>query len=543
MSRKHLDVFFLISFFLLAAFVLSTCSQQEPTQTKVQNATPVLTFPSPTLRPATVSPTLTPTYDIDAMVTRGVATYSAKQTQDAIMEAKTPSRTPGPTNTPTPTSVLCPYSGSKPLPQVSGNTQVAYISNGQVWVWDVKTQKANSLALPAWAQNPYPSANGRRIAFKRIEGHQYQIWMMDLGTGKMEELVNLSDAEILKQNPDTKDIGFGFAWFGDHIIDFSLAPSVVGIGWPPYYSISYVNVDAKWSHTLTLSDHINDYRYAPDGNQVAILTAQALLLIDAPSGSIRYSIPLSLVDWNFQDMKYSPDGHYLVVFTADGIAIVNPADGTHKMIDLKYYNSAPPLPRVYWQPESQSFYTALTNPNDTTHEMNLEVSGQATFTVWKIGLEKAEATEINTFTGIYFTVLFSPDFNLVSFSIQNENRYSLNIAQLSTGNSLVVDANAGFDRWNPDSVHFLYSKEDYSTALFSLFLGGVCEPSKPFSFGSFENYSTEWIDSSRAVIMLYADTTFKSWSLYLFDVNTGEKFLIDKSESVEPVIEWLIKDG
>ncbi len=454
---------------------------------------------------------------------------------------------------PTATTSLCPYTGeSQPSPQTSAANRVAYIKDNQVWILNVDTQEKSSLSLPAWAQNPYPSPDGRRLAFERIDGDYYQVWLIDLSSRNTWRVINLTDSRIFKQNPDTTEIRFSFKWAGDHIIEYSLGPAFYGEGYSPYYSISYINVDDGWVQTVSLPEHINFYQFSPDGNQIAVLTASDLKLIDARSGSTGYSIPLSLIDWNLQQLQYSPDGHWLVVYTAAGIVIVNTKDGTHQTIALSYFNSGQfPLPPVFWQPLDQSFYTALPNASSADEEFALERSGQATFTVWKVGLDTGEARRINTFYGIFAGAQFSPDFKLVSIADkQAENLYNVGLSQLTSGNSFSVAQKAyiPWDGWSADSVHFLFAQDSglrdagTNAPLWVLFLGEVCEKAKEFDLEPFGNFSAAWVDSSRALVTVYANTDFSGHTaIYIVDTTRDEEILVDQGDAAQGMVPWIIR--
>ena len=216
---------------------------------------------------------------------------------------------------------------------------------------------------------------------------------------------------------------------------------------------------------------------------------------------------------------FSPDSRYVIVTVEDGAIILDTADLSQRPISMPYRGSnvaegAIAHPPSFWIDET-TWYVLIP-------EGDLFQPG-AMITLWHVNLVEGTATLINSYSGIIFSVVVSPDQRRLAFLEDTADGFgNLHLVDVVTGQDVVYDngrVNLNFDHWLSDSTHFVYHYSDNGSPNQGYRrMGHICQPSVLLEPLIDFVESGWWVDDTRFLIS-------EESKLYLQSLD-GERVLI-----------------
>lgn len=472
MLHRHLATVLM----LLAALLGSACG-------------PAGTTDEPATQPPTTQAAATATGEPTATATAH-PTRTLVPTSDAGTE---PTPTSEPTTIATPTEATnagltsTPAADAEPLRVVVGTEQTLH-------VWDEATGTTTEVLLSEDAMAPRLSDDRTLIAFRRpVDKETQELWVLPADGGDAHHLTTIAAAETLARYPDAVDVSFSHRWVPDtHLLAYSTHPHFDALGDVPSEAVRIVDAETGESHVVLPAGEVNAVTYAPDGRQLAALTADELRLVDTRDGSVSFTLPLPLRDLRDQSVDFSPDGRQLVVFTTEGIVIVDTETHAHRSIDLTYdpigVGHTSVTPPIDWIDDTT--FRTLTVEDDTTVWQD-----DAAFTVWEIDVTAATKRQLNTLDGFVLSAAFSPDGRRLAFYEAEGNHRTLYLAEDGEPPRAYDDGRLPeFVGWAPDSTRFLYRFADAE----ELYLGDVAgEPARLDVQPVATLHDVRWVDDDR----------------------------------------------
>jgi len=344
-----------------------------------------------------------------------------------------------------------------------------------------------------------------------------ELWVVGAdGTGE-RRLAAFSAEEMHSRYPETEMADLVVNWLpGSHTLACYYEPDHRYVGYGPYEPLSLVDADTGASHTVTTAgDEVWALAYAPGGEQVAVLTAGELRLVDARSVPLRVRLPVQVRRWRSQSLAYAPDGRSLAVFTQGAVTVVDAASGSRRDIPFDYQpigmGEYSTYPRIYWLGDGTAFYTTFSQGDAT------QVIGEgASFTLWRLDVAAGSATALGTYDGSFFGTWFSPDRRWLAYPVRHANNTcELHLVDVQTGEQVRYAEGGwiGLRGWSLDPARFIYQQGGRVT------LGQICGAPQVLPGVDRDQelgwYDTVWWIDNERFLTLAGSYTAELWTLKL----------------------------
>src|SRR5690606_14517540 len=99
--------------------------------------------------------------------------------------------------------------------------------------------------------------------------------------------------ETLTRYPQAVSATLSYHWILDeHKLAYRVAPQFDAIGEVPYEALHIADADTGETQLMMPAGIVNAVSYAPDGRQLAAVTADTLHLVDTTTGIQQFTIPV-----------------------------------------------------------------------------------------------------------------------------------------------------------------------------------------------------------------------------------------------------------
>ncbi|MBN1453410.1 MAG: hypothetical protein JW963_20510 [Anaerolineales bacterium] len=372
--------------------------------------------------------------------------------------------------------------------------QVAYIKNGNVYVW---TEDKNSVGLTNTgdAVDVRISDDGQVIVYTRRDPNNdfaYELWAVNTsGPTNARLLVSNAELEALKATspfPDARGLRPDFFEFQPktHQLAYSTIPLFEGPGYAPGKDLRLVNTDNLEKITVFDFNGGGLFYFSPNGAQVALSNPDHISLANADGSNLRPNV------------------------------LTFPLVGTYS--EYQYH------PRPHWSADS-SFLRVAIPPEDTLAQPTPPTM------LWHIPTDGSPATQLGSIPAIPFAwpdTAFSPNLDKVGYAKSvgepDQNQRELHIANADGSGDFVVATGEGveFWQWTPDGERFLYvihAGAEQGAYLGQLSGGSTLIASIPTTLNQMR-----WVDASR---FLYLQPNGNAWELRISDVDGQNHAFID----------------
>lgn len=396
-----------------------------------------------------------------------------------------PSATPVPATSNVPTTMPT----SNPVPEAEAALQVAFVRNGDISLWDSKSNQSTLIVKAGDVTTVKMSDDGQVIAFvRRVLVEQQELveyvalWAVDNDGKNPRELIS---ADTLRQrlNPETRDSA-GFAQFD----------------WIPS------------THRLVY----NASKHYLPGQGFTL--SKDIYLVDADTGSDTVLasdvMPDTFINaWSF---VISPDGQRIALFSATELSFIN-VDGTNWRKAVLTYpavgmGDAVLLPSGVWTEDSSAFVFTGPMESDSPFVLN--------YTIWRVPADGSPAQSLATIADSHSgSVTFSPDGQRMAF-LQDINGDGLiqaedyGIMPLAAGAGplaipLSLELFYGNVHWSPAGTAVVIKDQDLlQLCPDATSSSEVCGEPIHLRSGSNLITSMQWIDSTR---FLFAGIEPATW--------------------------------
>jgi hypothetical protein len=444
---------------------------------------------------------------------------------------------PLPTLTPTATPVPCLDPTITGWPTGHGQTaRIFYTYNEYAAIWDEAMGTAVEIPLPQGARRATLSPDERWLAFSRQAGDELvELWVLDRENDQSQQLASLSLADYLADPPDhVVDAYLAYHWVEkSNRLAYTIVPVLGAIGHLPYEDVYLVDVDSGRQQLVVPGGRYNVLHYAPDGRQIAAVTAGELHLIDSENPADILAIPAAVDDSPFQSLAYAPDGQRLAIFEEEGVLLVDTGSGDWQTIPLPYTSiglgHSRAMPPIHWHDSGDAFITWTTTGDENPFGQ------EATFIVWRVDLATATATSLGDYNGSPLSVTLAPNQRRLAFWRDNNGSVrSLYLVDLQTGEQLSYHRgpNISIDEWREDALTFSFtiSEPRPETTERSFWLGHICAPPRqlPIETTSGADQLT-WLDAERyfytsgGLSLIGPRTWSGNWSLRIGHIGDGSE--------------------
>jgi len=374
-----------------------------------------------------------------------------------------------------------------PQPVISSGLKVAYIKDGDIWLWssdDIKSQLTSSGMV--YALNI--SDDGQVIAFLRqIDDFHAELWAINSDGTNEKRLISVYDLDEMIadiRDPNAVAINpYHFDWVpGSHKVAFNTQQVFQGPGLFLFDDLRIIDADTNVFFTLLTPGKGGEFNYSPDGSQIAISTPTDISLVDSNGGDRRSALPYDQV------ITYS---------------------------EYRYYA------KPFWAPDSLSLRVAIP-PADPLTEPRLPTS------LWYIPADGSLSYQLGSVIAEPFfssEVSYSPDLSLIIFvretGAPSENTSELYIAKPDGSGEWVYQKAhlLQFKGWSPDASHFVLSKgEDWETQL-----GQIIAVPEPLTSDPYGIHDVRWVDAN---YFIYQRENIGTFDLLLESLD-GELIHID----------------
>ncbi|GAB4428200.1 MAG: hypothetical protein Kow002_17100 [Anaerolineales bacterium] len=372
--------------------------------------------------------------------------------------------------------------------------QVAYIKNGNVYVW---TEGEGSVGLTnsGNASSVDISDDGQVIAYVRQDQGNFviqEIWAVNTsGPSNDRLLVSSADFAALKASspyPDAEGMGPDFITWKPrtHLLAYSTVPMFMGPGYAPGEDLRLVHADTLEKTTIFEFGAGGHFYFSPDGRQVALSKPESISLANADGSNLRANV------------------------------LTFPLVGTYSEYQYR--------PRPHWASDSSALRVAIP-PADTLATPTPPTS------LWSIPADGSPATRLGEILAIPFAwpdTAFSPNLDRVAYvkSIGEpaENRRELHLANPDgTGDVIyTTDISVEFLHWTPDGSRFVYVIHDGPNR--GIYLGSMGGTASTITTAPNTTTQIRWVDQSR-FLFLYNNNGI--WELRISDVDGSNHAFID----------------
>jgi hypothetical protein len=193
------------------------------------------------------------------------------------------------TPTPTPWDYVppTPEVAFTPVPvdayQVPPGLRIAFVSEGDVWLWTAEDRDFRSLTNAGDAEGDVRiSDDGQLVAFLRGD----ELWMVS--TDGTDERPVVTPAEFSELDPDGDGAALNrFEWVpGTHLLALNTRQQTA-VGQALYHDLHLLDADTQRLTTLLAPGEGGEFYYSPNGSQIALVTPNEISLVDADGGNRR----------------------------------------------------------------------------------------------------------------------------------------------------------------------------------------------------------------------------------------------------------------
>jgi hypothetical protein len=364
----------------------------------------------------------------------------------ACLGAPTPTSLP--VNTAAATSLPNPSAAltSTDLPAQLAGLKVAYILDGNIWLWDA-SPSADQLTSDGDAVQVKISDDGIVIAYQRGQS----LWAVNANGSSPQLLVDI----VSYATPILPERGAGLTLFLDQ---FEFQPNTHWI----YFTTSW-------------------------GGEKPIIPSNDLHHVNADS-----PIPNILLDKDGGNITFSADGNLLVLASLTSIKVIH-ADGSRMVTALSYPVISmieDYIPQVVWLSDGTGFYTVIPNNNGEKSKY-LFVSSERSF-----------SAQLAEYEGL--AAVISPDGLKVAYADLVDTTFNLHVIEVSTADTII----ASYERapllipwgWSPDSKLVVFSNAHPMLLL----TAGIGIPPSPLT-EAISPYSLRWIDAEHFIFFRKGD--------------------------------------
>ncbi|GEM_PF-3236760 len=354
---------------------------------------------------------------------------------------------PLPTALPTSNSAVTPESVPSVTPQATalpeplGKLKIAYILDGNVWLWSEATS-ARQLTTDGDVTQVKISDDGAVIAYQR----EQSLWAANTDGALPRLLVDVP----AYPNPVLPERGAGLTLFLDQ---FEFQPNT-----------HWVYFATAW------------------GGEKPIIQSRDLHRVNADAPT-----PQMLLDGDGGTITFSTDGNLLALASLTSIKVIH-ADGSGLVTALSYpiiSATSAYIPQVVWLSDETGFYTVIPDENGEMSKY-LFVSAQGGF-----------SAQLAEYEGSIPPIV-SPDGLKVAYVKHTVNAEELHIIEASTADTII----ASYEDapllvpwgWSPDSKRVVFSNAHPMLLL----TAGIGIPPSPLT-EAISPYSLRWIDAEHFI--------------------------------------------
>lgn len=333
---------------------------------------------------------------------------------DVLTPTQTPLLTKNYTTSPTPFTPPVPTVTAtaeiKFIPLTTNFISIVFVEEGHIKVWQEETNDSQIIFDSGDVVGVSLSHDGQVIAFLRYwplhwpheadnptSPIQYALWAINRDGTNPRELVS---AELLRQ-ADQADNQFAhmiseIAWLPNtHTIAYSTFafPTIVGASYGGTLGdLQLVDIDTTVRTTIVPPGQDGRFIFSPNGQQIAIITADSLSFVNTDGSNWRQDI-LSFTRLTYPHEAYYPDGRWV----SDTTFVMAAA------IDEYTYN---------------------------------DTDGK--FATWRVSADSSLVEEVAIINGRPDTVVFAPDGSQMSF-VGSSNYRKTTLAAIDNSWSIVLD--------------------------------------------------------------------------------------------------------
>jgi Tol biopolymer transport system component len=398
--------------------------------------------------------------------------------------APAPAVVPAATRTPAANSGPTALPISETAPETEGSLLVAFVKNGDIYVWDSKTGESRIIVKAGDVTTVTISDDGQVIAFARRSivqlaepdwYEQHALWAVDRDGGNLRELVSIDTLRQLLNPSATDSTGFApISWIpGTHRLIYSgVKYNAAGQGFTNSNDIYLVDADSG-ADTVLAFDVVPD-RFlnawhiviSPDGQQIALISSTALSFINVDGSNWRQGV-----------LTYS--------WVGAGDAVV--------------------LPRGVWTEDSSAFVFTGPIESDSPFVLN--------YTIWRVPADGSPAQSLVTITNSNSDSLtFSPDGDRMAFfqDINGDGTFQVEDHRIMPLAADVGPLTIPFSHglWSPGGEAFVVKDQE----LFQLCSEAtnateICGDPILLASGSALVDRIEWVDEDRFLYLVVEPTT------------------------------------
>lgn len=369
--------------------------------------------------------------------------------------------------------ILCLFTATVVHAQTTPNLVVAWVDNGDVWVWRAKDNTFTKYTAGS-ASQPYISPDGRYIAF--TTDSPSGLWLITPDSPTPIEVV--PNSTLAENDPQFMYIN-NVLWGHNNILYFStfFSSQAASARFIDFWSVDALNQTYKQVFGVGEG---GVFTLSPNGEYIAFIQPGIYDDLDAT----------------------------LRIMDAASLSVVN----TFNYPAVSSASNTEFIPHVSWQTDSQSLKVGIPD-KDLVY-----ADDTALTTLWQFGIDGSQ-TQLNTLQASFFTVPQWSDDGAYMFYMRHkgaisENLYELMIAEGDGSNPVVyitgTSGTLGLPQWIPDSHQFIFPQ--YQAG--ELWIGQPAKPETPFTNA---NFIVNFISSS---IYLYSSGTPDNYTLYYGDLNS-----------------------
>lgn len=346
--------------------------------------------------------------------------------------------------------------------------QVAYIKDGNVYIW---TEGENSVGLTNTgdAIQVSISDDGQIIAYERRDPNNYftsELWAVNTsGPTNARALVSQAEMDSLKAASSYSNaMGMSIdllKWRPKtHEVYYSTVPVFEGPGYMPGEDVRMINLNTMEKRTIFDYGQGGKFYFSPDGGQVALSTPDHISLSNADGSNLRANVLTFPLVGTFSEYQYHP----VPVWAGDSGSL-----------------------RVTIPPED-----TMAQPTPPTG-------------LWQIPTDGSPAVQMGSIPAIPFAWpdnAFSPNLDRVAYAKSagepGTNQLELHVANAdgSGDYTFIAGGSLVFVTWTPDGTRFVYLLESDSDHMMYL---GTLATGNVFNIASDAStvQQMRWVDNSR----------------------------------------------
>jgi hypothetical protein len=349
-------------------------------------------------------------------------------------------------------------------PAETGGLQVAFVKDGNVWLWQERGETA-VLTQDDGVEEVNLSHDARKVAFVRGGS----LWVVNRDGSNERRLVGDDYLAGLSEDGGAAAL-YQFDWTpGAYTITFNTRRELEGPGLLLNDDLHRVDAITGEVTLLLAPGEGGQFTYSPGGEQIAVVTPGDISLVDAGGGNRR------------QVLTYTP----VVTYS-----------------EYQYYA------RPWWAPDGRELLVVIP-PADPLAQPLPATS------IFRLFSDGRPAHLVNTVEAmaLFNPPAISPDLALVAYlQPVGENESNLMIGLLEGGEAVLYARNAqAFDGWSPDSEQFIYTAADGTKQLGRSGMAPRPLPGSPTAV-----VDVRWVDGER---FLFLNQTPRGWDLVLAHVD------------------------